>query len=164
MMVNVAAERGPVSAPSIESKALIVSQPKRLEGLLMEINTLGGEAIRETSAGGPSSTWTGGAGDGAQGTTGVSPRDQAIARIPADRVMRSALERHIEVEIRTLRSQAQRLTRLARPGAAFRLNALYARIRRLSGLLREFLNASADTIRRVFIRVFIDKQPILQDR
>ncbi len=164
-MVNAAPDKGPVSAPSIETKALIVSQPKRLEGILQEIGNLQTETISETSAGGPSNSWSG-SDDGAKPVraAGPSPRDQAIARIPAEPILRTTLRTHIEKEIVSLRTEARRIVRISRPGHAYQLNEIYAKIRRLNALLTELLTAMGDMVKRIYIRVFIDRQPVLQDQ
>ncbi len=75
--------------------------------------------------------------------------------------MQKQLEKHITTEVKKLRKEAMHIARLSRPGAAHRLNVLYARIRNLNSLLSELLQASYDIIQRFFIRVFIDKQQIL---
>ncbi|MBU0767043.1 hypothetical protein KKF55_04685 [Patescibacteria group bacterium] len=102
------------------------------------------------------------AGTGATAQAGQSARDQAIAAIPAERLIRKQIAKHIEKEVKTLRKEVRRAThRASRPGTAHHLNDLYARIRRLNSLLATMLGASYDVAKRLFIRVFIDKQPIL---
>lgn len=95
-----------------------------------------------------------------QGTHGPSPRDIAIANLPPLAIMQQKLTTHIRGEVRTLRREAHRVTRVGKPGAAYHLNQLYARIRRLNALLSELLEASLDVLKRLFIRVFIDKQAL----
>lgn len=151
----------PGSAELQEQPALIVRQPERIQHILAEFESISERAperATEDVRGGGAATATG----GQQGTLAAyTPRDQAIANLPEPKVMQKELEKHIKKEIRHLRKEANRIVRLSKPGAAFHLNELYARIRRLSNLLAEILEASYDVLKRIFIRVFIDRQPIL---
>ena len=75
--------------------------------------------------------------------------------------MQRELGRYIRKEIKTLRKEVRRQAfRASKPGAAHQLNQLYSKIRRLNTLLSELMEASVDVLKRVFIRVFIDKQSI----
>jgi len=77
-------------------------------------------------------------------------------------VIRKELAKHIENEVKTLRKQVRHATRrISKPGNAHKLNELYSRIRRLNTLLANMFEASYDVVKRLFVRVFIDKQPIL---
>lgn len=91
----------------------------------------------------------------------MSARDQAIAAIPQPAVIQRELATHIRMEVKQLRKQALTVARMSKPGAAYKLNQLYARIHRLNGLLGDLFEASYEALKRMFIRVFIDKQPIL---
>lgn len=129
--------------------------------ILEEVNR-----ISEQAKEGPSEQWSSGNGGlttsaSGAGSTTVSARDQAIANLPDPKIMQKELEKHIRTEVKKLRKQALSIARMSHPGAAYRLNALYARIRNLNALLSELLDASYEAIRRFFIRVFIDKQHIL---
>lgn len=160
-MVNVAPDRGPSLTPS-EAKTLIVSQPRRLESILMDIAALESESISETSSGGPGNSWSGGAsGQSGKKTSTISPRDLAIAHLPSPKSMQQTLQKHIEQEIAVLRSQAGSIAQAQKRGAAYKLNEMYSRIRRLKAFLWELTHASVDLIRRTFIRVFVDRQPTL---
>ncbi len=75
--------------------------------------------------------------------------------------MRDRLSQHIRQETRKLERLAKAAARSVQPGAAYTLNELYAKIRRLQALIAEILQASIDVLKRLFIRVFIDQQPIL---
>ena len=75
--------------------------------------------------------------------------------------MQKQLEQHIRSEVKKLRKQARTIARIGKPGAAYHLNNLYARIHHLNALLAAILEASYDVLKRLFIRVFIDRQPIL---
>lgn len=154
-------ERIQTPAPSPEQQKLIVAQPDKLGSLL--------EAIGNLTA--PSETASDRQGE--NGGTGMSPpvtgdtkqptivpREQAIANLPPQEKMQKALRTHINAEVRKLRREASRLT-ASRPGTAYRINQIYANIRRLNKLLLELFHASYETLKHFFVRVFIDRQPIL---
>ncbi|MBI5794473.1 hypothetical protein HZA87_05360 [Candidatus Uhrbacteria bacterium] len=94
-------------------------------------------------------------------TAAVSARDRAIANLPSPKVMQKQLEMHIREEVKKLRKQAHHIAKLREPGSAYHLSKLYARMRQFNTLLSGLFDAGADVIRRFFIRVFIDRQPIL---
>lgn len=153
---------------SPESGGDRVVQPVKIEShlhgqlgtLLEEVNR-----ISENAGEGPGEQWSdttsGSVATGSQAKPVVSTRQQAIASIPAPAVMQKELEKHIRTEVKTLRKQAQQISRMSRPGAAYRLNQIYTRIRHLNSLLAEILHASGDVLKRLFIKVFIDRQAIL---
>lgn len=161
---NIGQPKGPDSAPGV------VSQPMKIENhlnsqlgvLLQEVNR-----ISETASGTAGEQWSGQSGGavattgGQQGAQGMSARDLAIAAIPTPIVMQKELEKHIRDEVKKLRKQALAISQMSKPGGAYHLNILYTRIRHLNALLAEILGASVDVLKRFFIRVFIDKQPIL---
>jgi hypothetical protein len=160
---NINAPRGgQESAPSVVSQPAKIEMQAQLGAFLEEVNR-----ISETSASGPGEQWSGSgskavAAKGSQASaTAVSARDQAIAAIPVPAVMQKELEKHIRAEVKQLRKQAQMIARMSKPGAAYHLNQLYTRIHHLNALLAEIFEASYDVLKRFFIRVFIDKQPIL---
>jgi hypothetical protein len=151
----------PETAPSA-----VVSQPTKLDlggqlgPLLAEIGR-----ISESSPSGPSNDGPSGGG-GSMQTSGsgsapvVSARDLAIANLPAPKVMQKQLEDHIRTEIKKLRKQAKTIARINQPGGAYRLNMLYMRIHHLNALLHELLHSSVEVVKRLFIRVFVDKQTV----
>lgn len=149
----------------IERSRLIVAQPKQLKELGQLLDTIEGLSQRVSEGTGEDRSGDMGAAGSmvgtAAGATGVSPRDQAIARIPVQAVMQKKLEEHIRAEVKKLNREAKRLARQANPGAAYALNNLYARIRRLNSLIAEILEASYEVLKRLFIRVFIDKQSVI---
>jgi hypothetical protein len=161
---NIGQFKSPESAPSV------VSQPVKIEShltgqlgsFLEDINR-----ISESAGSRPGEQWSDGSGSStAVATTGgsaaaVSTRDQAIANIPAPTLMQKQLEKHIRMEVKQLRKQAQAIARMNKPGAAFHLNQLYTRIRHLNALLAEIFEASYEVLKRLFVRVFIDKQSII---
>jgi hypothetical protein len=159
---NIGQMRAPESAPAV------VSQPVKIEShmgaelgsFLENINR-----ISESSGSGPGEQWSG-SGSGPVTTTSsstpvVSARDLAIANVPAPAVMQKELEKHIRAEVKNLRKQALAIAKMNKPGAAYRLNILYTRIRHLNALLAEIFSSSVDAVKRLFVRVFIDRQPIL---
>lgn len=141
---------------------LVVSQPQKLEGLLETITLL--DKVSETITGKPAS-WKSGSGTAAgQGDddSAPSPRDIAIANLPETAVMREQLTQHIEAEVKHLQKQVGAIARrVSKPGTAYKLNLLYARIRRLNGLLAHIAEAAYDMLKRLFIRVVIDRQSVV---
>ncbi|MDD5623780.1 MAG: hypothetical protein PHI23_03665, partial [Candidatus Peribacteraceae bacterium] len=93
--------------------------------------------------------------------TTISPREQAILNLPSPEAMQTKLRQKIHMEVKQLHKQIHSISRVSKPGNAFKLNLLYARIRRLNGLLAELVEASFEVLKRLFVRVFIDEQPIL---
>ena len=155
-------ERG-LSAPSGPERSQAVIQPSKAEGLAMlvaEINELPSEA----SASGPSNDGPAGSGSAAataQGTQqGTSARDRAIAAIPAPAVMQKQLEAHIRAEVKELRKQTRLIIRSRKPGSAYALAQMYAKIRHLNALLADLFEASYDVLKRLFVKVFVDKQSV----
>jgi len=148
-------------APSKELSNLIVAQPEKLGSLLDTIESLTNpqdattEKQGENSGGSQTSAAT-----GTTVQTIISSRDQAIANIPPQEKMQQALHKYINAEVRKLRREAALLT-ISRPGTAYRINQIYANIRRLNKLLQELIHASYETVKHFFIRIFIDRQPIL---
>lgn len=145
----------------------VVSQPTKIDlggqlgSFLENINRMS-----ETAPTGPGEQGTSGAGGGVVQTTGgttpvVSARDQAIANLPVAQVMQKQLEAHIKMEIKKLRKQAKTIARINQPGGAYRLNMLYLRIHHLNALLAEMFSSSVEVLKRLFIKVFIDKQTVL---
>ncbi len=168
-MVNNSLEKG-LSAPSTPERPNQVSQPSKvpaeaMQAILAEVNDI----IGESGASKPGEQWSGASGTQQVATTGSTQaatqtsswRDQAIAAIPAPQVLQKQLTVHIAQEITDLRKQASKITDLRKPGAAHRFNELQSKIHRLNNLLSALFEASVEVLRRIFIKVFIDKQPIL---
>lgn len=155
-------EQAPQSAPTPEERGQAVLQPGKAEGLAMlvaEINELPSEALGEDRSG----DWSGGGQKAASGGSAgqqTSVRDRAIANMPAPTVMQKRLERHIRTEVKHLRKQARLIIRSRKPGSAYALAQLYAKIRHLNSLLGDLFEASYEVLKRLFIKVFVDKQPI----
>ncbi len=161
-MINHAPERAVSTEANATKGTLIVTQPKHLENILAAIADVE-NAPTESQGDARSGDWSGQQTSQAQGDgqDGPTPRDEAIAALPEPVVMQQNLQRHIEQEVKTLRHEAARLTRATDAGAAFELTKLYAKIRRMNRLFSELVDASVDVVKRLFIRVFVDRQAIL---
>ena len=165
-MASLSAEKAPLALSSVETSKLIVRQPGKLKELnnLLEtfenLNVRVSERVGEDRSGDMGGAGAG-AGTGQQGDDDASPRTIAIKNMPAPDVVRSKLEGHIQTEVKKLEKLAKRAARSSKPGSAHALNELYARIRRLNALLHDILTASVEILKRLFIRVFIDRQPIV---
>lgn len=149
---------------SSEIKNLVVTQPDKFQGLLDTISLM--DKVSERIGEDASSDMSG-AGAGAGGTQGdgddsaQSARAQAIANLPDSPQMRKELSHYIQKEIKSLRKQVRKKAfRASKKGSAHQLNELYSKIRRLNSLLSELMEVSVDVLKRIFIRVFIDKQSI----
>jgi uncharacterized protein (DUF2344 family) len=81
--------------------------------------------------------------------------------LPSTDKMQKTLKKEIRKEVKSLRKEVRRITRTTKPGKAYKLNSLYARIRRLNAMIAELAEASYEVLKRLFVRVFIDKQTIL---
>lgn len=151
----------------IESKAekhLAVVQPEKFQGLLDTIALL--DKVSESLGDASSGDWSGASGGAVAARTGgqtaTSARAQAIANLPGTPEMRTELTSYIQKEIKSLRKEVHTAARkMSKPGSAHKLNELYARIRRLNSLLSELMEASVEVLKRLFIRIFIDKQKVL---
>lgn len=166
-MVTQSANKTAGGSGGLEQAPSNVAQPQKLphlEGMVTLLEEI--DRISEKTGEDRSGDWsgaTGGTGTAVRttGQSGISPRDQAIANLPATGVMVQQLQAHIITEIKTLRKEIRSVTRLRNPGAAFQLNELYTKLRRLNGLLHDLFEASYEVLKRLFVKVFIDKQPIL---
>lgn len=162
-MASTAPEKGPKQIESTEAKHLVVAQPEKFQGLLDTINLM--DKVSETM-GEDRSGDMGGSGSGSGGQQGddddaTSVRAQAIANLPSEMVMKKEIGKYIQKEIKTLRKQVRKKAfRASKPGSAHQINEMYAKIRRLNNLFAELMESSVDVLKRIFIRVFIDKQSI----
>ena len=142
-----------------ERKLLAVTQPEKLANVLETIDLMGRvtEKLSEGRSGNMGAA--GGSQRNGAGATGQpSARAQAIANLPDAPEMQRFIEHHICREIRTLRRDIRKSARrVGKPGSAYRLNELTARVRRLNGLLSKLFDAGYDVVRRLFIRICIDK-------
>lgn len=167
MALNAASE-APRSPGSPErQQQLIVSQPQKIEEILKDLNTITTFEARVSERTGEdrSGSWSGAAGTGTGGKRDdgqVSARDQAIANLPQPEVMRQKVAAQIEDEVKLLQKEVRVAARRAsQPGAAYKLTLLYARIRRLNGLLASLAEAAYDVLKRLFVRIIIDRQKAL---
>ena len=148
---------------STEGRNLVVAQPEKFEGLLETISLMDkvSERIGEDRSGDMGGGGTGTSAGTAQGDDSQSTRAQAIANLPQVPEMRKELGQYIQKEIKELRKEIRKKAfRASRPGSAHQLNELYGKIRRLNSLFAELMEASVDVLKRIFIKVFIDKQSI----
>lgn len=156
-------EKGPKQIETADSKHLVVTQPEKFEGLLETINLM--DKVSETM-GEDRSGDMGGAAAGSGGQQGddddaTSARAEAIANLPAEAMMKKEIGKYIQKEIKTMRKQVRRKAhRASKPGSAHQMNEMYSKIRRLNNLFSELMESSVEVVKRIFIRVFIDKQSI----
>lgn len=147
-----------------EVKNLVVTQPEKFEGVLETIALMDkvSERMGEDRSGDLGGGGGGQAGSGQGDDDGQqSARAQAIANLPGDKQMRVELEHYIQKEIKGLRKQIRKKTiRMSKPGSAHQVNELYKKMRRLNNLLGELMDASVEVLKRLCIRIFIDKQSI----
>lgn len=167
-MSSATAEKGTLALSSLEKPRLIVQQPSKLreltnlletfENLNARVSERMGEDISGDMGGAGGAT-----GSGQQGDDAVSPREKAIRTMPSEpEVLRTHLNGHIRQEVRKLDRRARKLARnVGHPGGACTLNELYAKIHRLNTLLAELIDATLEVLKRLFVRVFIDRQPVL---
>ncbi len=146
-----------VSQPS---KAIQLEQVEGLSEFVDQINQ-----IKEHASDTAGEQWAGGSGTQKAVTTtgqqqGASARDMAMANLPPAKTMQKELEKHIKEEVKKLRKQAKTITRVGQPGGAHKLTLLYRQIRHLNSLLAAIWDTSLDVLKRLFVRVFVDKQSI----
>lgn len=146
---------------TIENAPTIVFQPQKLKEVVEIIDLMGNVAlrVREDSSGDMGGGGTAGA--KAQQKTGTSARDEAIARAPAVEVMQQKLVQHLRQEMASIQRQARRTARSNARGSAWTLAELYRKMRSLSSLITEILHASTEMVKRFYVSVFIDRQPLV---
>lgn len=161
---------GPSSRPSGEPKffeeqkpaSIEVSQPRqsqKLEKLLEEVDAVVTEP--EQSGPGEHKAMTAGKGGSGQKSLASSSLQKQEAPLPESEVMQQKLNQRIEQEITILRKEANKTSHLKKPGAANKISKLYARIRNLRRLLADISSASYEVVKRLFVRIFINKQPLI---
>ena len=140
---------------------LTVRQPEKIRSLLIVLSDL--EKISETVSEDQSQDLGGGAattaGDDDLVTSSV--RGKAIQSLPSTSVMRGKLTKHLQREVRQLERKSRRLARFNKKGSAYLFNEIYARIRKLQALAAELVDAAADTVRRLYVRLFVDHQQLV---
>jgi len=139
----------------------VVFQPQKLKEIVEVVDLMGTVAarIREDT---PSDTpGASGSGSGAQQKSGTSARDEAIAKAPPVAIMQKKLVEHLEREVKTIEKQANALKMSNARGSGFLLSELYRKIRRLRSVIGDILHASAEMVKRFYVSVFIDHQPLV---
>lgn len=155
-------EKGPLTPSTSPERGAVTVQPNKEQDLAMlvaEINAIPGETLGEDRSGDMGGSQSGMVKTGGA-THGTSARDQALANLPVPSAMQKQLEAHIRTEVKKLRKQTKLIIRSKKPGSAYALAQLYAKIRHLNALLGQLLDVSYDVLKRLFVKVFIDKQPI----
>jgi len=138
---------------------LTVHQPEKMKDLLTLLEIL--EGVTEQVKG-PQPAGAGAQiGDDDQSVSVPTARQAALANLPAASVMQQRLVRSLEREVQDLQRQARRAARSFRRGSAYLLNELYARIRKIQAMIAEILSAAQETIERLYVRLFVDGQPIV---
>ena len=147
---------------SSEQASSVVFQPQRLKEIVEVVDLMGTVAsrVREDHSGDLPSA-AGASSARAAGQTGTSARDDAIAKIPAPEIMQQKLVEHLEKEVFRVERQAKSLARSDKRGSAHALSELYRKIRRLTSMISDILEASAEMIKRFYVSVFIDHQPLV---
>lgn len=137
---------------------LAVHQPEKMKDLLALLEIL--EGVTEQVKGvQPAGGGTAAAGD--DGAAQASVRASAIAHLPDTAVMQEKLVSALETEVRRLQQRSRVLARRLQRGSAYTLNEVYARIRKIRALILEILSAAREVIERLYVRLFIDGQPIV---
>ncbi len=140
-----------------------VFQPPKLREIVEVIDLMGTVAsrVREDKSGDLPTAAGANAGKAAGQTSAATARDEAIARAPAPAIMQRKLVQHLEQEVKRVEKQARVIARSKKSGSAYLLSELYKKIRRLSSLIKDILEASTEMIKRFYISVFIDHQPLV---
>lgn len=137
----------------------IVTQPAKLNELMEVINVMGN--ISEKFAEHQSQIAASSAGQTSTKAAATTARDEAIKALPKKEMMQQTLIRQINREIATLERQIKAINSERQAGWAYEITKLYARVRRLTALLREITRATVENVKRFYIHVFIDHQPLL---
>ena len=165
MATGTSPEKNSGVSESVNRQQLVVAQPDRYQSLLDTIALIDKvtETMGEDRSGDMGASGSGGAMTAAQGgSAALSARAQALANLPDSPEMRRQLKTYIQTEVKKLRKEARHsILRAAKPGSAHKINALYAKIRKLRSLLSELMEASYEVLKRVFVRVFVDKQSVI---
>lgn len=141
--------------------ANVVFQPTKLNEVMEMINFMGNisEKVNEQHA-----VFTGSSGGstGGQQASGSAQRDQILQKLPPAIQMQRKLVKHIDQQITSLEKKAKRISRSRKRGWAYELNQIFSEIHRLAAIAREIMRASAEVVKRFYILVFIDHQPLVQ--
>lgn len=145
-----------------EAAPAVVFQPQKLKEIVEVVDLMGTVAARvreDASSDAPGVTGTSGKSSGQ--SSGTSTRDEAIAKAPPVQIMQKKLVEHLEREVKTIQRQARSLKTSGAPGSGYLLSELYRKIRRLRSLIGDILHASTEMIKRFYVSVFIDHQPLV---
>jgi hypothetical protein len=160
---NEGQEIKPGADGSVENQArLIVHQPEPMSNLLEVLGSL--ERVKERISDDKSGDLGGSSGGGGSSQAAkddVSIRDKAIASLPSDIVMRDKMKKHLRREVKELERSISRASKSTKQGGAYTLNELYARIRKIQGLIFELIDATTDLVKRLYIKMFIDRQKVV---
>lgn len=164
MAAVVSTEQAKESLQTIERAPLLVNQPQKLESLIDTLNLI--DKISEKIGEDHSGDWSGGSRQSGSRQSDdqqaqISARAKAIANLPTPAKMQQRLKKQIRKEAKEIHQEIRQVTNLRKPGAAFRLNKLYSKLRKLNNLLQEILHSSYEVIKRLYIHSFIDEQPLL---
>ncbi len=143
---------------------LIVTPPKTLESLLETLAIIDrvSERVSEDRSGDMGGAGAAGATQGGASQSQQTARQIALQNLPDAAQMQKAIILHIGKEVKTLRREVRTLTRnIGSPGGAHKLNELYGKIRLLNAILRQMLSASYDSLKRLYVKVFVDRQTVL---
>jgi hypothetical protein len=157
-------ESAPEATAKTPEKQLMVKQPDQLVDMMGEIETIKEEVsgkVDEDNKGGAMQSTSKGGGQAQDDQTSASQRKQLMANLPSEKIMQQKLKQHIAREVKNLRKETRKIIRLNKPGSAYQLTMLYARIRRLNALLVSLVEASYEVIKRFFVRVYVDERSIL---
>ena len=156
--LTLSSETAPKSLTTAKEKApSVVFQPQRLKEIVEVVDLMGTVAsrIREDHS---NDLPTSGPGSGrGSSQTGKSARDEAIANAPEPAIMQQKLIQHLEKEVRRVQSDARKLAWQDKKGSAYALAELYRKIRRLTSLIKDIVEASTEMIKRFYISVFISR-------
>ncbi len=145
--------------------ALIVRQPEKIKSLLVVLGDIEriSERVTEDASQDLGAAGGGAAQQGGQGQGGsqITLRQKAIQNLPTTSVMREKLVKHLQREVRHLEREARNISRTAAKGSAFVLTQMYAKIRKVQSLITEVLEAVAELVERLYVRLFIDHQQLV---
>ncbi|MBT3835600.1 hypothetical protein HOF56_05160 [Candidatus Peribacteria bacterium] len=141
---------------------LTVHQPRPMSDLLDVLGSM--ERVKERISDDKSGDLGGSGGmvtSGKSSGSGVSIRDNAIASLPSETIMRSKLKQKLKKEMKGLERKAFNASKSSKKGSAHTLNELYARIRKVQNLISELIDATFDLVKRLYIKMFIDHQKVV---
>jgi hypothetical protein len=145
---------------ALGSYRLSVRQPPQVKDLINLLEMLEGVTERVTASKGASSIGQVGA-QGGEDDHRESARYQALANLPDTPLMQKRLVSSLEREVTILKRQARKAAFRLKRGGAFVLNNIYAKIRKIKAMIAEILSATREVVERLYVRLFVDGQPIV---